>query len=259
MLINLYLVEVRDLSNKPIDYYYYLTNKILTSPIQKKSYSLSLKFLSQLISEPEKDFYSSLKFFFSKRNIDCYYLNTFTKEHFYMPAVHYYQPLNELPMSHTYPSLKIAGMKQSKIYKELTYKGNELIIERPIYNLGLTPKSLFEDLNSYLKTPNAKYYYNYYLKIYPDSFKCFLMVIRDYLTTTEVKGNLFLYSYMGSFQMLGYYPKFTLPIKEWYTGDRGKDLRQNLILLPFTMSPLIALWTMFTNNIGNNVVEDIIS
>jgi hypothetical protein len=85
------------------------------------------------------------------------------------------------------------------------------------------------------------------------------MVIRDYLTTTEIKGNLFLYSYMGSFQMLGYYPKPTPIIKEWYTEDRGKDLRQNLILLPFTMSPLIALWTMFTNNIDNNVVEDTIS
>ena len=45
MLLNFYLVEVRDISNKPINYYYYLTNKILNSPIQNKSYSLSLKLL----------------------------------------------------------------------------------------------------------------------------------------------------------------------------------------------------------------------
>ena len=162
-------------------------------------------------------------------------------------------------MSHTYPSLKIAGMKQSKTYKTLTYKGNELLIERPIYNLGTVPKSLFEELNLYLKTPNAKYYYNYYYKVYPDKFKCFLMVIRDYLTTSNLKSNLYLYSYMGSFQMLGYYPKPQPSILEWLRSDRGKDLRQNLILLPFTMSPLIALWESFNSNVDDNKNEDVIS
>ena len=87
-------------------------------------------------------------------------------------------------------------------------------------------------------------------------FKSFLLVIRDYLTTAKITSDLYLYSYMGSFQMLGYYQKSNSAINEWIKGDRGKDLRQNLILLPFTMSPIIALWQSFCDNVSSDDAED---
>ena len=256
MIVNLYLVEVRDTSNIPVDFYYYVTDKIMKTYEEQKAYTLTLKLLSQLNTEPEVDFYKSLKFFFNKRNIDCYYLNTFTKEHYYMPATLTSYTIKDIPMSHTYPSLKIANIKTSKDYQERTYKDKELLIERHIYNLSLSPKSLFEELNTYLKTPNAQYYYSYYKRIGFDMFKSFLLVIRDYLTTAKITSNLYLYSYMGSFQMLGYYSKPSSVIEEWLKSDRGKDLRQNLILLPFTMSPIIALWQSFCDNVSPDDAED---
>lgn len=258
MTVNLYLVWVKNNGTSIESLYYYLTNKTMETYQEQGSKTLTYKFLTTLQTEPEQDFYKSLKYFFNLRNIDCYYLNTFTKQHYYMPSVYIRKLPKELPTAHTIPSLKISLPKLSKSYKETHYSTYEKIIERPIIVLSPTTNILFEELNTYLKTPNAYYYYNFYNKIFNDSFKSFLIIIRDYLTTSSISYPYYLYSYMGSFQLLGYYPKKEKAIEEWIRNDRGKDLRQNLILLPFTMPSIIALWNSFNSSNPTKESEDLI-
>lgn len=115
-----------------------------------------------------------------------------------MPAIYIRKTPNELPTAHTIPSLKISLEKYSQAYKNSHYNNFEKIIERKIYNLTVTTTTIFEKLNTYLKTPNAINYYNYYLKLFPDNFKCFLLLLRDYLSTQDITYPYYLYSYMST-------------------------------------------------------------
>lgn len=249
MTINLYKVEVRDATNKKVSIYLKLTTSILQIS-KKHDIFLIPTLLTTLTYTTEEELFNQLPYYLKKLNVDLYYTNALTSQTYYYPIEIKPLTTKELPMSHDYPNRKIENIKQMNWYRKITYKGLEKIIKRKGYLLS-TNSSSIEYLLTYLKQPTTLSTYSTYIYLFKDKFKAFLLLLRDFFTTVPIDNfqTYYYYIYNRRIVELGYYSrkqvKVIKSLKEWVLNDKGKDLRNNSLLLPIELQLLKQLWYQF--------------